>query len=697
MKIKGRVVPVVKAAIMVGLAVLASGKSHTGLARPSATGSSPAVTVLRACDPAMMDTRVSACTNLFEFADGNWVKQNPIPPAYPEWGMFSVLQIKNREELRGILEQAARDRSAAPGSNTQKIGDFYASCMDRPAIEHAGVKPLQPEFDRINAIHDARSLEDEIARLQHMEVNAVFGFGSTQDEKDSSQVIAGAGQGGLGLPDRDYYTKTDPKSQKIRQDYVAHVARMLGLLGDPAPHAASEAAIVMKMETELAEASMTPVELRDPVKTYHKMTLQQLRGLTPGFSWDAYFDEVGAPRLSAVDVMQPQFFKTVGTMISSLPIADWKTYLRWQLLDAAAPALSSPFVQENFNFNDKILQGTKQILPRWQRCVRATDNELGFALGREYVKEYFPPPAKARALKMVRNLVAALHTDIQALPWMDPATKQAALTKLDSLNLKIGYPDKWRDYSAYHVMRGPYVVNYLNGNRFDFQRDIRKIGRPVNRNEWEMTPPTINAYYRDKMNEIVFPAGILQPPFFDPKADDAVNYGGIGAVIGHEMTHGFDDQGRQFDAHGNLKNWWTPEDLKRFNARAGCIVNQFDAYTPVDQLHENGKLVLGESIADLGGLTIAYKAFQKTAEGRANAPKIDGYTPDQRFFINYAQLWATSVRPQFVRLLLNVDPHPIGFIRAFAAPSNMPAFARAFGCKPGDKMVRPPQQRCQIW
>jgi putative endopeptidase len=659
MKNHWKITPGVKASIIVGLAILANGRSPSGLAGPSVTGSSSAVPMLRAFDPSMMDTRVSACTNLFQFADGNWVKQNPIPPAYPEWGIANELQIKNREQLRGILEQAARDRSAAPGSNTQKIGDFYASCMDRPAVERAGVKPLQPEFDRINAIHDVKSLENEIARLKRMEVNAVFGFFSTQDEKDSSQVIAGAMQGGLGLPDRDYYTKTDPKSQKIRQEYVAHVARMFELLGDPEPRATSEAATVMKMETEMAGASMTRVERRDPVKTYHKMTLEQLRSLTPGFSWLAYFGAIDAPQISSVDVMQPRFFKTAGTMITSLPIADWKTYLRWQLIDTAAPALSSPFVQEDFNFNGKILRGTQQILPRWQRCVMATDNELGFALGREYVKQYFPPLAKARALKMVRNLVAALHSDIETLPWMEPATKQAALAKLNTLNLKIGYPDKWRDYSAYHVTRGPYVVNYLNGNLFDFQRDIRKIGKPVDRNEWGMTPPTIDAYYNLLKNEIVFPAGILQPPFFDPKADDAVNYGDTGAVIGHEMTHGFDDQGRQFDAHGNLKNWWTPEDLKRFNERAQCIVKQFDAYTPIDHLHENGKLVLGESIADLGGLAIAYKAFQKTTEGRANAPKIDGYTPDQRFFISYAQSWAEVDRPEFARLMLSVNPHPL--------------------------------------
>ncbi len=690
----------VAATIVLGLVMLMGGRRHFIFGRPAqpqAGASTPVIPKLRAFDPSMMDTKVSACTNFFQFADGTWVKNNPVPPQYPSWGSFNELQIKDREELHGILEQAARDKDAAPGSDTQKIGYFYASCMDRPAIEQAGVKPLEPEFKRIAAIHDEKSLEDEIARLQRMEVNAVFSFGSTQDEKNSSQVIAGAGQGGLGLPDRDYYTKTDAKSVKIRQEYVAHIAKMFELLGDPPAKAASEAATVMKMETEMADASMTPVELRNPVKTYHKMAIEQLRGLTPSFSWPSYFNEVGKPGLSTVDVMQPKFFQTVSQMMATLPLSNWKTYLRWHVINHAARALSSPFVRENFNFNGRILSGTKEILPRWQRCVQATDNELGFALGKEYVKKYFPPSAKARALKMVHNLMDTLREDIQTLPWMGPSTKKAAIAKLDAFTLKIGYPDKWRDYSPYRVVRGPYIVNFLNGDRFDFHHDVNKIGKPVDRTEWQMTPPTVNAYYDPQMNEIVFPAGILQPPFFDPKADDAVNYGGIGAVIGHEMTHGFDDQGRQFDAHGNLKNWWTPEDLKRFKARAQCIVNQFDNYVAIGHQHENGKLVLGEAIADLGGLTIAYKAFKKTPEGRANGPKIDGYTPDQRFFIAYGQIWATNIRPQFARLLLSADPHPMGFIRAFAAPSNMPAFARAFGCQPGSAMVRPAGERCQIW
>ena len=685
---------------VVGLGILRSGRQAAvwgSPARSKAANSTPVIPKLRAFDPSMMDTKVSACTNFFQFADGNWAKNNPVPPQYPSWGMFNELQIKDREELHQILEQAARDKSAAPGSDTQKIGYFYASCMDRPAIEQAGIKPLEPEFQRIAAIHNLQSLEEEIARLQRMEVNAVFSFGSTQDEKNSSQVIAGIGQGGLGLPDRDYYTKTDPKSVKIRQEYVAHVAKMFELLGDPSAKAASEAATVMKMETELALASMTPVQLRNPVTTYHKMGIEQLRGLTPHFSWPQFFTEVGKPGISTLDVMQPKFLRTVNQMMTSLPLSDWKIYLRWHLINHAAPALSSPFVKENFNFNGRILSGTQEILPRWQRCVQATDHELGFALGKEYVKKYFPPSAKARALQMVHNLEDTLRQDIRTLPWMGPSTKQAALAKLDAMMLKIGYPDKWRDYSAYHVVQGPYIVNFLNGDRFDFRHDVNKIGKPVDRTEWQMTPPTVNAYYDPQMNEIVFPAGILQPPFFDPKADDAVNYGGIGAVIGHEMTHGFDDQGRQFDAHGNLKNWWTPQDLKRFKARAQCIVNQFDHYVAIGHQHENGKLVLGEAIADLGGLTIAYKAFKKTPEGRANAPKIDGYTPDQRFFISYAQIWATNIRPQFARLLLSVDPHPLGFIRAFAAPSNMPAFAKAFGCPAGSPMVRPADERCQIW
>lgn len=643
-----------------------------------------------------LDKTCQPCQDFYHYANGNWLKNNPIPPAYPSWARFNELAERNRKELRAILEKAAADRTAAAGSNEQKIGDYYASCMNVRQIDAAGAKPLQPEFDRIEAIDSAASLQAELARLQALGVNAIFNFGSTPDEKNSTQVIGGADQGGLGLPDRDYYLKADDKSKQLRQQYVAHVAKMFGLLGDDARKSAAEAQTVMNIETSLAQASMDRVERRDPDKTYHKMSVSELQALTPNFAWQGYFGEIGQPNIGTVDVAEPKFFEAVNRELQSEPLSDWKVYLRWHLVDSAAAWLSQPLVDENFNFNDKTLQGTKEILPRWQRCVTATDNQLGEALGQLYVAQYFPPEAKARALKMVNDLIAALHDDLQTLPWMGPATRKEALAKLDAFTVKIGYPDKWRDYRAYHVDRGPFVLDTFGGNEFETRRDLNKIGKPVDRAEWGMTPPTVDAYNNGVMNEIVFPAGILQPPFFDAKADDASNYGGMGAVIGHEMTHGFDDEGRKFDAHGNLRDWWTPQDEKNFNDRAQCIVNQFNHYVAIDDVHENGKLVLGESIADLGGLTIALNALEKDLQGKPR-PLIAGDTPEQRFFLAYSQIWAATDRPEFVRLMVNLNPHALDRLRSIAAPSNMPAFAKAFGCKEGDPMVRSPQLRCQIW
>ena len=648
-----------------------------------------------------LDKTCKPCQDFYRYANGEWLKKNPIPPAYPSWGRFTELAERNREHLHQILEKAAANRNPAPGSNEQKIGDFYASCMDEKQVNAEGIKPLAPEFERLQAIKNLTDLQAEVARLQLEGVNALFDFGSTQDAKNSSQVIGGAEQGGLGLPDRDYYLDTgnksvDEKNSEIRSKYVEHVAKMFQLMGDAEAGAAAEAKTVMDLETRLAKVSMNRVDRRDPDKTYHKMSRDELKALTPNLSWDSYFTEVGHPGIATVDVAQPDFFKGLSADLGEVSLEDWKTYLRWHLIDAAAPALSQPFVDENFNFQGRVLQGTQEILPRWKRCVRATDHELGEALGQVYVEQYFPPEAKARALEMVDNLTAALREDLQTLPWMGEATRQQALTKLNAFTRKIGYPDKWRDYSAYHVDRGPYVLNLLRGAEFESKRDLNKIGKPVDRTEWGMTPPTVNAYYDPLLNEIVFPAGILQPPFFDPKADDASNYGAMGAVIGHEMTHGFDDQGRKFDAHGNLRDWWTAEDAKNYNARAECVEKQFDGYEVQKGLRENGKLVLGESIADLGGLTIAYRALEKALEGKPR-PLVDGMTPEQRLFLAYAQVWAANDRPEFERLLVNTNPHPLDRFRAIAAPSNMPAFAQAFDCKGGDDMVRPAGSRCQIW
>jgi len=646
-------------------------------------------------NPAYMNTKISACVDFNQYANGGWTASHPIPPEFPSYGTFRELADRNDDALHQILETAASKTNSPAGSDEQKIGDFYASCMDTEQVEREGAKPLQPEFDRIAKIHDPASLREEVARLQGYGANVLFRFSSQQDRKDSTQVIAGASQGGMGLPDRDYYFREDEKYQKIRDAYVKHIAAMLVLLGDDATQAAAEAQTVMGLETKLAQSAMGRIELRDPDATYHKMGMGELQGLTPNLSWPAYFTDLGYPKVDQVNVGQPKFFSALNDLLASVPQDDWKTYLRFHLLSAAAPTLSDKFVQEDFNFHSRTLQGTEKLLPRWKRCVEATDRRLGFALGKQYVQKEFPPEAKARADKMVHFLIEALREDIQTLPWMGPETKKAALAKLDAFTPKIGYPDKWRDYSAYSVDRGPYVENVLRGDVFEFHRLLNKIGKPVDRTEWGMTPPTVNAYYNSSMNEIVFPAGILQPPFFDPKADDASNYGGIGAVIGHEMTHGFDDQGRKFDAHGNRTDWWTPEDLKNFQERAACVEKQFDGYVAIDDIHEKGKLVLGESIADLGGLTIAYKAYQKSLEGNPRPADFDGFTPEQRFFLSFAQIWAGNDRPEFIRLQVNTNPHPLHNFRAIGAPSNMPAFQQAFGCRAGDPMVR--EERCAIW
>ena len=671
-----------------GIGILRAGQTASGSQSGGAATHGVELTILdKTCKP---------CEDFYHYASGEWLKKNPIPAAYPSWGRFNELAERNRELLHQILEGASANAKAAAGSNEQKIGDFYASCMDEKQTNAAGAKPLDPEFARINGIQSAGELQAEIARLQGMGVGALFEFGSTQDEKNSSQVIGGADQGGLGLPDRDYYTKTDDKSKEIRRQYEEHIAKMLALAGDDGAKAGAEAQAILDLETRLADASLTRVERRDPEKTYHKMNRSELRTLTPNWSWEDYFQEIGYTNIDSVDVSAPKFLETVSQALKDTSLETWKTYLRWHLVNSTAAYLSDPFVDENFNFNGRVLQGTKELLPRWKRCVMATDHRLGEALGQIYAQKYFPPEAKARALDMVNHLTEALHDDLQTLPWMGQATRQQALAKLAAFTRKIGYPDKWRDYSAYTVDRGPYVVNQMHGAQFEFKRDLNKIGKPVDRTEWGMTPPTVNAYYNDEMNEIVFPAGIMQPPFFDPNADDASNYGAMGAVIGHEMTHGFDDQGRKFDAQGNLRDWWTPEDEKNFNERAACVEKQFDSYVVQDDVHENGKLVLGESIADLGGLNLAYRALQKAENGKKPA-LIGGLTADQRFYLSYAQIWASNDRPEYERLIVNTNPHPLGRFRAIAAPSNMPEFARAFDCKEGDAMARPPAIRCQIW
>jgi putative endopeptidase len=656
----------------------------------------PQNSIVAGFDFSNLDRSANACQDFNQFANGGWEAKNPIPPEYSVWGNFTKLAEHNNDELHNILEALLKKKTLASG-NEEKIADFYRSCMDEPAIEAAGINPLQGEIDRINQINDVLSLEDEIARFHAHRVPAVFGFGATQDFKDSTAIIAQAVQGGLGLPDRDYYLSDDAKMKATREEYQKHVARTFVLMGDANDRADLEAATVMKIETKLAENSATRVQRRSPEANYHPMLKNQLLEMTPDFDWGRYFRGIGMPEIAKVNVGQPDFFKAADKLLVSIPLDEWKIYLRWHLVNAASNTLSSKFVEESFNFNGKYLSGTKEMQPRWKRCVASTDRALGEALGEFYVQKTFTPQARLRARAMVQNLIAALRDDLTTLSWMSDETRKKAVAKLEAFQRKIGFPDKWRNYEALHIDKGAYYNNAVSAGEFEFKRNLGKIGKPVDRTEWGMTPPTVNAYYNPSMNEIVFPAGILQPPFYDPKADDAFNYGGIGAVIGHEMTHGFDDQGAKFDAVGNLAMWWTPDDYKKFTDRTDCVAKQFDSFEVEPGLHQNGRLVLGESVADLGGLTVAYAAYEKSLQGKPRPKDINGFTPEQRFFLGWAQIWSQNIRPEAARLRNATDPHPLGRFRVNGPLSNMPQFAAAYGCKAGDPMMRPPDQRCQIW
>ncbi|MBC7542896.1 MAG: M13 family metallopeptidase [Candidatus Sericytochromatia bacterium] len=654
----------------------------------------PAVTTGHGFDIGNLDRSVKPTVDFYKYAIGGWQAKNPIPPEYSSWGSFHRLADQNQYALRAILDQAATNSHARAGTNEQKIGDFYASFMDTARIEAAGIKPLQAELALIDAIQDRKSFIKALGHLHVRGAHPLFNFGSTLDFKDSTQVIAEAVQGGLGMPDRDYYTKDDATSKDLRAAYVKHVAKILELAGDSKDAAARKAQVVMEIETTLAKASMTKVQRRDPNAVYNKKTAAELAALTPDFNWTEYFAAVGRPDLKGINVGQPDFFKVMDKHLTAVALSDWQTYFRWHLLNGTAGSLTEAFVQEDFDFSRK-LSGAKVLRPRWKRGVSVTDGHLGEALGQIYAMKHFPPAAKARVLTMIKNINAVLREDLKTLDWMSPATRKAATAKLDTFTVKIGYPDKWRDYSALKIDRTSYVANLLRANAFEWQRDLAKIGKPVDRTEWYMSPPTVNAYYDPTMNEIVFPAGILQPPFFDPQADDAINYGGIGAVIGHEITHGFDDSGAQFDPKGNLSNWWTPEDKTRFEALSSRIADQFDGYFVEKDIHVNGKLVVGESIADLGGLTLAYKALEKSVVGKARPKPIDGFTPEQRFFLGYAQVWASNSRPEYTRTLINTDPHPPAQFRVNGPLSNLAFFAKAFGARAGDPMVR--KEASLIW
>ncbi|RAK62688.1 M13 family metallopeptidase [Hymenobacter edaphi] len=648
---------------------------------------------------ANIDRSVSPCDNFFQFASGTWLKNTPIPASESTWGSWNTLIDQNNAVLRQILTDAAANQTAAKGSNLQKVGDFYASAMDTVAIEKAGLKYLQPELARIAAIKDLKGLQNALVRQQQLQTRSVLGVGVNQDRKISTQYAVYLSQGGLTLPDRDYYLKDDARSKTIRAAYQTYLVNTFKMLGDNAAAAEKNAATVLRLETRLARASKDRVALRDPYANYNKMTVAEASQQFPNLGVTAMLQQLGLGAAREVIVGQPDFLKDASAALKAELLGDWKTYLRWHVASSFAAALPQAYVDEAFRFQ-QVLSGAKQQQPRWKRMLRATDGALGEAFGQLYVDKAFTPETKTKALEMVANIKAAMADHIQQLPWMSAGTKQEALKKLNAFTVKIGYPDKWKDYSALSISRESYLQNVINARLWDAKDNVSRYGKPIDRSVWGMTPPTVNAYYNSSLNEIVFPAGIMQPPFFDPKADDAVNYGGMGAVIGHEITHGFDDRGRQSDAEGNLRDWWTKEDAAEFQKRADLVGSQYSAFAPLDSVFVNGKLTMGENLADFGGTALAYSALQKQLQqkyGNAPRPRYDGFTPEQRFFLAWAQIWRTNARPEYLRQQVLTDPHSPAQFRVNGPLMNMPEFYQAFGCKPGDKMVRNEQQRATIW
>ena len=662
-------------------------------AGPAAT----AVPVAKPIDAANFDPAVRPCEDFYQYAVGGWVKANPVPADKSRWGSFEELADRNRAVLKTILEETSAKTDWPKGSVKQKVGDFFASGMDLAAIEKAGTKPLEPWLAKVDALKSNADLPKLVSELHARRLGAGYSFFVAQDQKQATRYIPMLGQGGLGLPDRDYYLKDDAKSKEIREKYVAHVAKMLELLGEKPEAAAAKAAVVMDLETKLAKASRTRVEMRDPEKNYNKRTLAQLVEAAPGYDWKAYLAAMGVPDGQELNVRQPEFATAFAAMAASEPLDSWKTYFRWHVLRASASMLPKRFDEESFAFFGRTLNGVPEQEERWKRVQAATDGALGEALGQLYVEKAFSPKSKERMKVLVENLRSALKERIEALPWMGAETKKAALAKLAAFGVKIGYPDRWRDYSALPVSRASYFENVVNASAFEVKRNVGKLGKPIDRAEWGMTPPTVNAYYSPTMNEIVFPAGILQPPFFWADGDDAVNYGGIGVVIGHEMSHGFDDSGSRYDADGNLKNWWKDEDRKAYEERTALVVKEFDGFKALPDQSVNGKLTLGENIGDLGGLKISYEALRKALGGDPNeAPKVEGYTPAQRFFLSYANVWRNNIRDEALRVRLNTDPHSPGRYRVLGPLSALPEFHGAFGCAAGEPMVIPQAERPSI-
>ena len=643
--------------------------------------------------PDMLDKNIDPCTDFYAYACSKWQAQNPIPSDRPAWGRFNELQDRGEIIVRGILEKYSTD-DPKRSPIEQKIGDYYFSCMDEAAIEKAGTKPLQATLDTVAALKSKDDFAKEAIALHRDGITAFFEFGSQPDFKNAQQVISAAEQGGLGLPDRDYYLKDDEKSVEIRKEYLAHVQKMFELLGDPAEKAAAEAKVVMDIETSLAKGSLDRTSQREPEKIYHKMSTKELAELNPSFGWPQYLEGIGSPKVDSLNVAEPDFFKQFDSTLKATSLDHWKTYLRWHVVHSNAQILPAAFVSENFAFYGKTLQGTKELAPRWKRCVRAATSDLGEAIGQKYVEQTFGPEGKARTLKMVNALETALGRDIQTLSWMGDDTKKQALVKLKAITNRIGYPDKWRDYSTLKIVRGDALGNSQRSNTFLFQRDLNKVNKPVDKGDWPYPPMTVNASYNPLQNNITFPAGILQPPFFDNEADDALNCGAIGAAIGHELTHGFDDEGAKFDPVGNLKDWWTSKDKEEFEKRTSCIKDQYADYNALPDVKLNGKLTLGENTADNGGLRIAYMALMDSLAGKEPAP-IDGLTAQQRLFLGFANVWCQNRTDQISRYLANIDPHSPGKWRVNGTVSNMPEFRVAYHCKANAAMVR--ENACRVW
>lgn len=647
-------------------------------------------------DPANMDLTVKPGDDFYKYASGTWIKNNPVPAKETRWGSFNALRDFNINAVKGLVEDAAADKSAPAGSVKKRVGDFYTAAMDSITIEKLGYTPIKADLAKIKLIKDIPGILDHAAYLRISGLAApMFSFYVGQDRKNVNKYLAQLGQGGTTLPDRDYYLKDDSRSVKIREAYQTYMTTLFTLTGSSAAEASKKANAIMAIEKQLAEAQMARVEMRDPHKTYNKFTVTEFSKTTPALNWNTMLPKFKVTGQDTILVSSPKFFTSLDGMLKTVSLADWKTYLEWNILKSAAPNLSSPFVNANFAFT-QAQSGQKVQTPRWQRMSQLTDGTIGELLGQLYVAKYFKPDAKVRMTELISNLRKAFEIRIKGLDWMSDVTKGKALEKLNAFVPKIGYPDKWKTYDGLTIGRTTYLQNLRNSGAWAYNEMVSQLGKPVDRTRFGMTPPTVNAYYSPTMNEIVFPAGILQFPFFDPNADDAVNYGGIGAVIGHEMSHGFDDSGSQYDKDGNLRNWWTPEDKVKFEEKTKALGEQFDAYTVLDTIHVIGKLTMGENIGDLGGLNAAYTAFKLTKQGQSEE-KIDGFTPDQRFFLSWAQVWRGNVLDETAAQLIKTDPHSPGPYRTIGAPVNMDAWYKAFDVQPGDKLYKKPEDRIRMW